>query len=448
MPRTNRLVSCIGVSCAALAILLASRCDSSTTAPDGNHPNPVPVAPESNDTAYAITGVREWYLIGNDLTAGHDSVTALITCPAGHDSLHVFVDSTRVAGVAVVRDTASVCIDISDFSPGSHSLLLSADTADTGFARFIFNRTHPLYVVVSNDWDWPGDTTGRFDRNMVHADSLHDSFPGLRITHLVGPHAFTDPAVTETRKAWFVEQLTRYEQVYGDEIGLHIHGFCHFVERAGVTCRLEPAETVGAAPDYMTPCYAYPEDEFGKLLDAADSIFAAWGLGKPTSFRAGGWWAELHTLRALASHGFLADGSGCNYRYVFGDTIDRNRRANCEWFTTTWPTMNDTTQPYRPSADDVARPGTPSMDIVEVPDNGVLAWYITGEQMVEVFRRNWDGRALHSPRQYSIGYHPILLEGTIMSRLRTALDTVSAYLAVDGNGPVVYARMSDLARVW
>ncbi|MBD3243532.1 MAG: hypothetical protein GF331_23280 [Chitinivibrionales bacterium] len=409
----------------------------------------VPLAPASNDPSYAVAGLREWYLIGNVLTAGHDTIRALVACPPGHDSVHAFVDSACAARCAVDKDTVTMRIDIGHLPSGSHLLLLSADDADTAFAAFRIQRTQPLYVVVSNDWDWPSDTTGRFDRNMVRADSLHLEYPGLRITHLVGPHAFTDPAITESRQAWFVEQLTRYEREYDDEIGLHIHGFCHFVTRAGVDCRLEPAETVNSPDDYMTPCYAYPEDEFGKLLDAADSLFVANGLRKPTSFRAGGWWAELHTLRALASHGFVVDGSGCNYRYVFdGDTTNENLRANYEWFTSTWYTMNDTTQPYRPSATDVARPGTPSLNILEVPDNAALAYYVSAAEMVDIFRRNWDGRPLPSPRQFSIGYHPILLEGDIMDKLRTVLDTASTYLADEGNGPVVYARMSDLALVW
>ena len=93
----------------------------------------------------------------------------------------------------------------------------------------------------------------------------------------------------------------------------------------------------------------------------------------------------------------------------------------------------------------------PRLLVLEVPDNGILVDYITAGEMIDVFTKNWTARpgALTEPRQLSIGYHPTTLaRADLEVRLDSALAHIDRYLAKHGAGPVVYARMSDLTRVW
>ncbi|MCA9583622.1 MAG: hypothetical protein KC416_17605, partial [Myxococcales bacterium] len=56
--------------------------------------------------------------------------------------------------------------------------------------------------------------------------------------------------------------------------------------------------------------------------------------------------------------------------------------------------------------------------------------------------------ALEEPRAFSIGYHPPSLKPEFQNRLHHALDHIDRYQAKHNAGPVVYARLSDLVRVW
>ena len=91
----------------------------------------------------------------------------------------------------------------------------------------------------------------------------------------------------------------------------------------------------------------------------------------------------------------------------------------------------------------------PHLSILEVPDNGLLVDYVSGQEMIDMFRSNWPGgRALAEPTVYSIGYHPPNFSESYFQRIDTALTEIDRHLAVDGNGPVRYIRMSDIPRVF
>ena len=97
--------------------------------------------------------------------------------------------------------------------------------------------------------------------------------------------------------------------------------------------------------------------------------------------------------------------------------------------------------------DDILSSEAPNLGVLEVPDNGILSDYVTTEQMIDMFHASFDGGALDAPRQYSIGYHPPSFD-RYHTRLEGALDYIDGYLAEDDGGPVVYATLSSLTRVW
>ncbi len=424
----------------AVPILAAIACGGS----EGPSDTP-PTAPADNDPAYSIERAQAWYLIGNELTPGQDQLDIEVRAPAGTHTVDLWLDGG--AGQRLRRLDASfgASLDLTDVGPGAHELLLAADGGDEAFARVEFNRSHPLYVVVSTDWDDPDNT----DDALRLQEELHESHPGLKITHFVGPYTFTDPDMSEERRSLQAEWVRGMRDTYGDEIGLHIHPYCSFVESAGLSCLTTPSTVydAGDASGYTVMCSAYSEDEFKTLLDHADDLFAANGLGKPTSFRAGGWTADLTTLRALARAGYVADTSANNWARM-EEWEGKQNGVLYEWNAANWATITDTSQPYYPSNDDILRTGDSVVSLLEVPDNGILVDYVTTNEMLEIFEANWDGSPLSAPKNYSIGWHPSNFNEVYQDRMNRVMNRLDRHLASRQAGPVVYETLSHMALVW
>lgn len=401
-----------------------------------------PVSPtDGNDPAYAVTGAEQWYLVGDALTLGEDRLSLQVVTPPDVGTVHAWVGD-EPAALTAGSTAFELDLDISGLPAGDHVVLLGADGADQAFAAVTVRRSHPLYVVVSTDWD-DGDTP---DENLDRHDSLRADHPELLLTHFLAPYTFTDPAIPAARVDELVAWAEAMRDDHGDELGLHIHPYCHFVEAAGVECRLGPTfYEFSDDPGYTVMCAAYSEAEFTTLLDEAVDLFEANGWGRPTSFRAGGWTADATVLQALANAGFVADTSAVNWaRLEEWEGVEGAQLY--EWNRDNWSEMGDTSQPYYPSAADPQVPG--SIPVLEVPDNGALVDYVEAAEMRQIFDANLGEGPLTAPRAYSIGFHPINFSAAFEDRMDGALNRVDRYLASQDAGPAVYARLSDLALVW
>jgi hypothetical protein len=410
----------------------------------------IPTAPASNDRRFAYDGLNGYYVIGNALTPGHDTLT-LTVAPLGDEprptAMHAWID--RGIGVRLTTGTDgafALTADVSNLDSGEHEVLLAADGEDAAFARLTFYRTHPLYVVVSSDWD-DADSP---DVSLELQEGLRRKHPDLVITHFVGPYTFTDPLLTEERRALLARWAAGMRDTFGDEIGMHLHPWCHFIEMTGVPCRITPStvEPTGDRTGYSVIVASYSEQESIAILDAAKTIFSTRGLGTPTSFRAGGWTAGANTMRALAATGFTVDSSAISWARLAAEWEGYDLYA---WNKTQWAPIGDTSQPWYPSIANLLGDAAPHVPVLEVPDNGNLVDYITAGEMIDVFTKNWTGRpgALTEPRQLSIGYHPTtLFQSDLEARLDSALRHIDRYQAKNGAGPVVYTRLSDLTKVW
>lgn len=455
MSPRHRILRALPLVLGAAAPFVA--CGSSTTAdapPATVVPSPPPDGSSPDDSGFHVDGAKSYYLVPNKLVAGDAEVALDVTAPAGTKSIDLFVDGSFVARVSPAAGRYAMHAPLAALKPDAHEILLSVSGHAKAFARVPFVYTHPLYVFVSNDWD----ASDNDPTNKVWGmeQELHDKHPELKLTHFVGPYTFTDPMVTEARRQEIVLWLKDKQSKYGDEIGLHIHPFCNFVTTTGVTCRTVPndaaitslADTRADGTGYAVNLSAYTYDELLAMLKQADALFMKYGLAKPTSFRAGGWTADTHVLQALADDGFVTDTSGCNWAriqnywggYLLGD-----------WNKQHWAPIVDTSQPYYPSKADVLSDAAPRMATLEVPDNGILVDYITGNEMVHVFDENWtEGSALATPKVVAIGYHPVSLaragNSNWLGYLHTAMDRADQYLASAGNGPVVYVRGSDIPK--
>ena len=72
----------------------------------------------------------------------------------------------------------------------------------------------------------------------------------------------------------------------------------------------------GDTSGYTIEVAAYGRDNFSILLQHAFTLFAQHGLGKPQTFRAGGWTADMNTFLALTGNGFISDSSALNWKWI------------------------------------------------------------------------------------------------------------------------------------
>lgn len=400
-----------------------------------------PTAPDMNDPAYVIRGAQPWWIIGNKATATDDTMTIIVEPPPGTD----FVDA-YVADLAPVRleetadGTLGIQISITDVPAGTHEILLSANGKTTAFAKLPLYRSAPYYVLVTTDWDFsdPGDTANGYQ------DLLHRDHPEMRITHFVGPYTFTDPAVTPARQDALVAWVKKQRDTFKDEIGLHIHPYCNFVEHAGLTCVTDQSTVYpgGDTTGYTIKLGAYGRTNMGILLEHAAQLFEQKGLGRPVTFRAGGWTATLETVQALADKGFIADTSALNWARI----EEWKGKELYSWTMQAWNPINDTSQPYWPSQTDVLASNAPTMPILEVPDNGVMIDYVTLPEMNGLFDTNWNGQPFESPKTLMMGFHPATPGFSEAEYLRVNgfLKYADMKLATTHLGPVVYITLKDV----
>lgn len=406
-----------------------------------------PTAPAANDPAFAVTGPRAWHLIGNGLTAGDDQMLIDVVAPAGVEYVDVWVGSHPGIRLAPQADGhLRELVDLKDLAPGTHAIVLAADGAATGFAKLTFERSHPLYVVLSTDYDFADPS----DQALARMESIHRQHPSLVITHFFSPYTFTDPTVTEERRQVLVDWLKAQRDTHGDELGLHIHPYCNFVEAAGVTCITDQSVQyeAGDVSGYTIKCAAYSEADFTKLLHKADELFMARGLGKPITFRAGAWTASIDTLRALAADGFVADTSALNWAKV-EEWKNIGNKELYRWNMEHWLPITDTSQPYYPNMNDPLVDTAPTLSILQAPDNGAMVDYVGVTEMVDILAHNWDGTSLLKPTVFSYGFHPSEnFSASEQARVDGIAYKFDQALASSDLGPVVYTVLRDLPKAF
>lgn len=427
---------------AALAAVLLVACGGDGLGPPRVAP---PAAPAANDPAYTLAPLARWNLIGNPLTPGDDILAVEITAPAGTEAVDVWVAGGPGQRLTADGQRFTGDLAIGELGPGEHALLFAADGDTTAFARATFIRSHPLYFTMTTDWDFPDPGV---DALAAHG-RLRTDHPRLRFTQFVGPYTFTNPGLTEARRAELATWLVASRDQHGDEIALHIHPWCDFVTHAGLTCITDQSTLYQTdATGYTIKLEAYGQAGLETLLTDADQLFMERGLGKPSTFRAGGWTASLDNLKALAAHGYVADTSAVNWARMEEWTRPQVTELWL-WNMRNWSRMGDTSQPYYPNVDDKQGTAAPHVPMLEVPDNAIMVDYVTTQEMIDIFTENWNGGPLSAPTTFMMGFHPSLSFSTEeYKRLDGILDHADKYQAADHTGPVVYELLRDLPTVW
>lgn len=417
----------------SLAIVFLVAC-TGDPAPDPNRPT----TPDQNDPAFAAQGARHWYLIGDGVTPGDDTMTVIVTAPAGTRFVDAYVGDHKPVRMNKQTDGFAMQVSIADVV-GDTDVLFTADGSSNAFGVWPFHRSAAYYVLVSTDYDFSDPGQGA----ITYINYLHSMHPGMRITHFWAPYTYTDPMVAESRRTALTQWILDERDMFHDEIGLHIHPYCNFVQDAGMTCITDQSDVNAGGNDlsgYTIILAAYQQAPMEQLLQHALDIFNQRGLGTPKTFRAGGWTADLNTFHALANKGFVADTSALNWARI----EEWKGHVIYDWTMQHWGPINDTSQPYWPSQTDVLGKG--DLGMLEVPDNGVMIDYVSTPEMTGIFDSNWPtGSAIPAPITLMMGFHPAdgFTEAEY-TRVNDLLKYADQHLATKDLGPVVYTTLSDV----
>ena len=114
---------------------------------------------------------------------------------------------------------------------------------------------------------------------------------------------------------------------------------------------------------------AYEVSELRAIVRKSKELLARAGFKVGESFRAGGWLAGPRVHEAIRSEGFTVDSSATDSRWH--DELARYRLHSL--IAEYWPAVSETTQPYAID--------TPAGALLEMPDTGALADYVTASEM-------------------------------------------------------------------
>ena len=433
---------------ALITIALLASC---TSTPVASSPTPtatavpsttatrIPVASGLATAPHAIFGpVRTWYTVPDGLIK--DTVHVAVTFPDGDPSAGSPRARLRSNGrVVALQPTPNVTgswqaeMALDGVVPGDQriEILVRLVTGQDEVIAFRdFNASAPEYVVWTLDFE--GDTAG--DAELANTAAIAD---GLRVpmTVMWNPRVWTTTQVTAAAAADMLA-WTKGRAAKGDEVALHIHAWTDFVRDAGVTARTAP-NWAGRSDGYDVPLTAFDEGETAKLLSRAVDLMKQHGLATPTTFRAGGLFANAANLRAVAAAGFTVDTSGTPAG-AFG-------RLPLPW------TLARDAQPYHPSADDANAAG--SLPLLEVPNIAGNTYGYTVTSIPQTIRDDLAmiaplGQVAKERRALTLVSHP----GTIDSLERGAIEllfkSLEPFRYDRDTGPVRFVTAAQLAQAY
>jgi hypothetical protein len=277
-----------------------------------------------------------------------------------------------------------------------------------------------LQLVISVDWEGMQIS----ESNLAVMESFRDDFPEVPITHFLNAAYFTKP---DADGAQIVEQTRRVLRDH-DELGLHIHGWQSLFEASGVTFRTTPTfwgSVSGCEYDcgHQVAISAYSTEELRRVIAFSLDELESHGFGRATSFRSGGWMGRANVLEALAAEGIERDNSAV--ATVFFDDEAWQVENLYAWLTELWAGITRTSQPYRVT--------TPAGEILEIPDNGALADYVTGDEMLEVYQACLAYKRAHPQEHVTLnfGFHHETAQSYV-GRVEDGLRKIYAAAEADG----------------
>ena len=285
-----------------------------------------------------------------------------------------------------------------------------------------------LYGVVSVDWE------GRdlSSRNLSAMKQFRSEFPEIKLLHFLNAAYYTKEGASSQDVNQKVSSVIRK----GDELGLHIHAWKSLFEAAGVSFRSNPTywgtRLTGCDSDcgHEVALTAYTTDEIRKVVRFSTQILSQNGFGRAKSFRTGGWLGSQAVLDAIAAEGFTLDSSRVPPQFL---RAQLGSLPIFQWIQDLWGDARSTDQPRSVS--------TASGPIIELPDNGALADYMSASQMVSVYKTYASLVQAHPDVDYyfQIGFHQETA-ATYLPQVRQALRTIES-LAAQDHVPLTWAEL-------
>ncbi|MDQ2952760.1 MAG: hypothetical protein M3R54_10915 [Chloroflexota bacterium] len=324
-------------------------------------------------------------------------------------------------------------IDLHGLTPGTYAIeivehLRSGGEAIVATAEILVSQ--PEYVVWTLDFEGDAASDAALAATAAIADGLH-----VPMTVMWNPRVWTTtdvaPARSSTMQAWTMSRAAK-----GDEVALHLHAWADFVRASGVTPRTAPNWS-GRSDGYDVPLTAFDERETRALIDTALALMADHGMPLPSTFRAGGLFANAANLRAVAAAGFTVDTSatpaGGFGRLVLPWTLARDA------------------QPYRPSRDDANKPG--DLPLLEVPNIAGNTFALDARTIRSVIAADLAmlapaGQVATERRALTLVSHPGTIDATERAAIEALFDALLPYRYDKDSGPLRFVTAAQLARAY
>lgn len=427
-------------------IFLARKITRSASDPDLSTNLPAASLPscESNQ----LTGVsealglklnRKWYLIGKEFI-GRDPLdaeltidTTLLDCAPRNLKLAYKITNTEISNEQKTtnQDAYKFSLDISSLGVGAYELSFDVFADEQPSPIFTqklpFYISKPVYVAWTLDWDGYNFS----DNYLNQIAQLADRAQRIPITHFFNPIYSISGGTLQRRGEYFAGWIKNRQAQFGDEVGLHIHMFYGIAEAAGVTPRSEPTwNSRGTGSD--VPLSSYTLEEQRKIIAWGKQALEKQGFTSQTSFRAGGWFANLDTLKVMDEMGFKVESSG-RTAYSLGNNLSGPWR------------LDAAAQPYYPCKNNqnAACSGNNAFKVMEIPNNGGESFRFSTTQLIDRFRLNFNGLPQPGHRMLNILSHPEWFN-IDYPKMTNLFETIDQHLYATDKGPIVYTTVENI----
>lgn len=405
-----------------------------------------PVSINKNDLYESFYGNREWFLLGDEFDDGDRILTLNLSLNEKYrddlGSVDDLVVSYEVVDTSMAGDFVPefgdemfyhVDIPVENLDPGEYAVQANVDfgCGRVSSQKYRFNVSYPLYVTWTFDWEGYYVKQEYLD-DIDELTTKHYDFP---LTHFFNPRIYVTPTMSNGHAMHLTNWVKSRRDSHGHYIGLHLHMFNDMVEAAGVEPHDEPAWGWYSDDGYDILVSGYSYNDMSKILTWSQLMFLQNGLGDPTIFRAGGWFADEGTLSVLEAHGFVMDSSG-RTSFVFG-----KNDVQSHW------NLDATVAPYHPNLYDQNSDSAPNMGIWEFPNNGGDSWAFSKDEMLERYRQNYDGRFLAEKQTLTYLSHPEWFYED-KSKMDGLLNEIDRDLFIEDSGPVIYTTLDETYKVW
>lgn len=277
-----------------------------------------------------------------------------------------------------------------------------------------------LTICVTTDWE--GQNLG--NANLAAMTLFRQQFPNVPLTHFICPAYLTRGGNLGAISHTILGQI-----LPNDEVALHVHCWQTLVAASNVNPVLQPSWYIqgnGPAVPYGqgqsdvghgVPLGRYTPAEIGQIVTHANQLLVQNQIAPatPVSFRCGGWMSADGVQQALQA-GHVANDSSCTDAPYFTQIDQRLQQFNCRlgsWLPQLWG-ANALAQPAHlaNTLSHAVLPGGGTaltqpygiQGVLQVPDNGVLADYLTAQMIYDRLHAAWQ-QAAQADFVHVCGFH-------------------------------------------